>query len=312
MPAAIAVIGARLNSSRLPRKHLLDLAGSPLIARIFQRLERVPELDRIILATTNDDYNRPLVHWAEGAGKAVAAYDGDVNDLVGRIDWIAASEQPGILVYVCGDSPLVEPTTISAMIRILRDNPDAELAGIEPHQGRPVIHEGFSVYSGRLWRRLVAASEQPHEREHVGSALQKFADPTPMALIRDDPQFFKLKHRLSVDTPSDYRFMSEAYRRWYHDHGEETIVSLSWLIDLLELDDRLRAINTFVRQKRVLDRSVPVLLATAADQAHGLGHLCRSLAAAAAFQNTISAGVRLLIAGKPIQRPDLQLLPSPA
>ena len=40
----LAVIGARLNSSRLPRKHLLDLAGEPLIARIFQRLEATPEI----------------------------------------------------------------------------------------------------------------------------------------------------------------------------------------------------------------------------------------------------------------------------
>ncbi len=69
----LAVIGARLNSSRLPRKHMLDLAGKPLIARIFERLERVSVIDKLVLATTADDYNKPMVTWAEQAGKSVLA-----------------------------------------------------------------------------------------------------------------------------------------------------------------------------------------------------------------------------------------------
>ena len=80
MKKVLAVIGARLNSSRLPGKQLLDLAGKPLIERIFQRLEKIPQLSQIVLATTADDYNQPLLQWAQRVGKQVFAFEGDVND----------------------------------------------------------------------------------------------------------------------------------------------------------------------------------------------------------------------------------------
>lgn len=70
MSKVLGVIGARLNSSRLPGKHLLDLADKPLIARLFERLEKIPELDAIVLATTADEYNQPLVQWAQQAEMA--------------------------------------------------------------------------------------------------------------------------------------------------------------------------------------------------------------------------------------------------
>jgi spore coat polysaccharide biosynthesis protein SpsF (cytidylyltransferase family) len=122
----VGIIGARLNSSRLPRKHLLDLAGAPLIARMFERLERVPEIDRLVLATTADDYNRPLVEWAEANGKSVFAFAGDVNDLVGRVDAVVRAENPDIVLYLCGDSPLMEPDSISAWIQAYLREPDLD------------------------------------------------------------------------------------------------------------------------------------------------------------------------------------------
>ena len=63
-----AVIGARLNSSRLPGKQLLPLAGRPLIAHIVERLRHVEGLDQIVLATTADDFNKPLRDWAATSG----------------------------------------------------------------------------------------------------------------------------------------------------------------------------------------------------------------------------------------------------
>ncbi|MBT4812067.1 MAG: acylneuraminate cytidylyltransferase, partial [Thiotrichales bacterium] len=84
----LGVISARLNSSRLPAKQLLPLAGETMVGRLFQRLEKITLVDQWVLATTADDYNVPLVEWATAAQKSVFAYLGDVSDLVGRIDAI--------------------------------------------------------------------------------------------------------------------------------------------------------------------------------------------------------------------------------
>lgn len=309
MGGVIAVIGARLNSSRLPGKHLLDLAGAPLIARIFERLERIAELDHIVLATTADDYNQPLVEWAQRAGKAVFAFEGDVNDVVGRVDAVVRQYDADIVVYVCGDSPLIDPGTLDAMIRVLLENPGADHVALEaPLTGRRPIHEGFYPYRRRTWQRLVEAARDAAEREHVGSSLRHISGGLNTVSVRDDPVYSRVEQRISVDTPADYRFMAELYRRWYAQHQEETIVSLAWIIDELERDAGLARINRHVRQKGVDHQAVNILLVTQCDAAVGLGHLVRTLRLAGGLMEYLAAGVFVLVQGPATPHPGLALL----
>lgn len=310
MGGVIAVIGARLNSSRLPGKHLLDLAGAPLIARIFERLERIAELDHIVLATTADDYNQPLVEWAQRAGKAVFVFEGDVNDVLGRVDAVVRQYDADMVVYVCGDSPLIDPGTVAKMIHALQQQPAAgyvRLAARLP--GATPIHEGFYPYPIATWRKLVRCSTSPAEREHVGAALSKFINELDTVTVADAPEFSRLQHRISVDTPSDYRFMSEIYSRWYEGHDERQPVSLKWVIDLLLTEPRLRQINSEVRQRRVGEHAMKVLLMTQCGDRVGLGHLRRSVLLARALQDSCAAGVELLVIGAPVSNSGLELIP---
>ncbi len=308
MTHTLAVVGARLNSSRLPRKHLLDLAGEPLIARLFARLEAAAAIDRVVLATTADAYNQPLVDWARDHGKQAFAFDGDVNDLTGRVDAVVRRERPEVLIYVCGDSPLVEPASLDKLVRALIAEPEADMAYIGPLHGRKPIHEGFDVYRAAYWRRLAAASVEPHEREHVGSARAKLAESTRTIAVSDDPVFYALDHRLSVDTPSDYAFMSDLYQRWQTVDPRKP-VSLAWVVELLQREPWLRARNAQVRQKRNRDRAAAVLIAAAHGPEIGLGHLSRSITAARALQDRLSAGVHLLLLGPPLEAGGLALTP---
>lgn len=309
MSKVIAIIGARLNSSRLPGKHLLDLAGKPLIARIFERLAQVGEIDKAVLATTADAYNQPLVDWARGAGKPVFAFDGDVNDLVGRVHAVVEAEQPDYVVYICGDSPLIEPTTLSALIQSLANNPTADHVELAPPPASKFIHEGFIVYRRALWERIVAASKTPATREHVGSALGEMRPGLSIQPVADNPFFASCEHRISVDTPSDYRFMAEIYRRWYERYPPESIVSLSWAIGEIQHDDQLAATNRDVRQKAIGENSQPILIVCQAGPGIGLGHLSRSLALATALQDRHFAGVHLLIQAPSVTKTGLALLP---
>ncbi|MDJ0837239.1 MAG: NTP transferase domain-containing protein [Acidobacteriota bacterium] len=297
MTAVIAFVGARLSSSRLPGKHLLDLAGKPLIERLFERLERIPSLDRAVLATTDEAVNQPLIDWARATGRACFAWPGDVNDLVGRIDAAVKETAPSVLFYICGDCPLIEPTLIERMIAALKHHPSADFVRVRGEKGKKVIHQGIDAYPISTWRRLVSASTLPHEREHVGAATAKFADQASFIYIEDEPIFFSMEHRLSVDTPSDYRFMSQVYRDWHAEHPDDSIVDLRHVIRRLQTEPQLRAVNAEVKQKGVLEQSLPVLLVTAADDTVGLGHLRRMLPPARALQDGAAAGVQMLIQG---------------
>ena len=70
----LAVVGARLNSSRLPGKHMLTLAGRPMIERVFQRLHKSTLLNSFILATTDDSFNVELIDWARSFNVSYFAY----------------------------------------------------------------------------------------------------------------------------------------------------------------------------------------------------------------------------------------------
>lgn len=305
----LAVVGARLNSSRLPKKHLLALAGRPLIEHLFARLDQVGEIDHRVLATTADAYNQPLVDWAQRSGREVFAYAGDVNDLVGRVDAVVQRLDPAFVVYVCGDSPLIEPTTMAAMLRALLDDAAADLVTLAPSNHGPYIHEGFSIYPRRVWTCIVAASRTAAQREHVGSALAEFAADLRRIEMAERPIFAGVRQRISVDTPSDFAFMAEVYRRWYDTHPSGEIVSLEWLIGELQRDPALAALNAHVHQKRVGEHSPPVLIVCQAGALIGLGHLTRALCIARALQDELAAAVLLLIQAEPVARHDLALIP---
>nr|VFJ67824.1 MAG: Spore coat polysaccharide biosynthesis protein SpsF, cytidylyltransferase family [Candidatus Kentron sp. DK] len=296
----VCIVGARLNSSRLPRKHLLDLAGRPLIEQLFLRLESIPEITGRVLATTADGYNQPLVEWARRSGRDVFAFHGDVNDLVGRVDAVVRRYRADMVVYCCGDSPLIEPDTVSRLIRALLEHPDAERAALKPlPNGKNHIHEGFAVYSRALWDRIAAVSVAPHEREHVGSVLRDSNKiQTRTRHIPDPPIFSELNHRISVDTQADYRFMSEVYRRWYAANPPESIVSLAWAVKQMLEDTALTAINDHVRQKTIHDITRRVVIITQAGAAIGLGHLRRMLRLAEALKERHSLNVHIIISGE--------------
>ncbi|MCW8916120.1 MAG: NTP transferase domain-containing protein [Magnetovibrio sp.] len=296
----VAVIGARLNSSRLPGKQLLNLCGKPIIEHIFNRLDAVTEIDQVVLATTADDFNKPLVNWATDNNREVFPFAGDVNDLMGRIDVVFQETRPDILVYICGDSPLIEPPTLSRMLRAMLDHYEYDTVDvIPPDDGRRYIHEGFTIYTSAFWRTLMKLSESPDEREHVGFAKEKIPGGPKVFMAEPEPEIYsKSQHRISVDTPSDYQFMKTVYERWYANNGVETLVSLPWVIEQVLADENLRSINEQVEQKQVGEQFISVLLVTETGPGIGLGHLRRVAVAARALQDYAKATVHVVVVGE--------------
>ena len=307
----IAIVGARLNSSRLPGKHLLPLAGKPLIERLWQRLARVDAISTIILATTSDDYNAPLREWAVSSGKICLDFDGDVDDLVGRVDAAVKIHDPDIIVYICGDSPLIEPATLDRMIAAIKDKPEIESvllkSGTDGHKN---IHEGFDIFRRSFWDRMCGASVEPFEREHVGAIYHHLGKVTPFGSVHvTEPAIYSsIDHRISVDTPSDYRFMDKLYQAWYAENAADTIVDLTHVIERLKAEPSLKNMNKHVYQKSLKDTSLKVAIFTEASPENGMGHLMRTLSVTAALQDYLGAQVTLLIKGIKIQMPELALV----
>lgn len=294
MTDALIVVGARLNSSRLPRKHFLELAGVPMIARIFERLAGL-DANRV-LATTADVFNRELVAWGQGAGIETFAFQGDVNDLVGRIDAVVRQFEPSRVVYVCGDCPLVCPDFIQMGLDALSAHPDWDMIGVDAdEQGRKAIHEGIQCYSRDGWSRLVEQSKSALEREHVGLALSHGGSLT-VGAIRERPfAYTGNPFRMSVDTAADWRFMSELYRRWAA-FGRGPL-PLEWAVRVVNEDPDLAAINSHVLQKSGYRNYGSACFLTEAGTEKGLGQLRRTVNLAERFTEETGLGCQVLIWG---------------
>lgn len=290
---SLIVVGARLNSSRLPGKHLLNLAGAPLIARIFERLAKVEAPS--VLATTAEPVNQALVDWATASLVPVLAYEGSVDDVVGRVDEVVRRYNPSSVVYVCGDCPLVSADYIQRALQKLSANPDwDQVIPAKRPDGQTVVHEGILCLSRSGWDNLVQLSRTSLEREHVGLALAKDHDLTRGELEEAD-EFYGSGFRLSVDTAADWRFMSELYEQWYAQRTEP--VSLLWVMEQLRTTD-VGSINAHVMQKSGYRKYGRILLVTEAGAEKGLGQLARTVRLAERICELTGLGTEVWILGQ--------------
>lgn len=315
MPKTLAIVGARLNSSRLSGKHLLDLAGQPLIEQLWRRLEICQEIDSIELATTSDSFNKPLVDWARARHISCYPFEGNINDLMARLNCIIERNNPDFIVYICGDCPLIEPTFIDHALRKLKAS---DKDSIRLQEGVNSIHEGMAFYSRRGWNKLMSVSHCKMSKEHVGYG-DKITPVLNYLSIADSADYSQVQHRISVDTQADYRFMTEIYLRWYRNHSVESIVSLQWVQQQLIEDLELAKLNTHVQQKDATKQYDKVSLYCHISKEIGAGHLKRSSFIADALQEQLGLGTEINVTGDPCSLPwlssniswfenDLQLL----
>jgi len=286
MNKTLAIVGARLNSSRLAEKHLLSLAYEPMIGHIWRRLKLCSQVDSTELATTADSFNQPLIDWANMHQISCHPFYGDVNDLMARLDQIIQREAPAYILYICGDCPLIDPGFIDHGLNALKASGKDS---ITLREGIKTLHEGISFYSRHGWDKLMTASQCIMSREHVGYAdiLTPVLDKES---IDDSDDFSKIGHRISVDTQADYRFMAEVYRRWYDCHSTNSIVSLAWVQQQLITDSLLANINAHVAQKAADKQYAKASLYCHLGANIGLGHFKRVELIADALQEYLSIG----------------------
>ena len=312
--SVIAIVGARLSSSRLPAKHLLPILEKPVIEHVFKRLSFSRYIDKSVLATTTEESDKPLIEWAKNQDFSFEAYPGPVNRLVDRVQAVVKDYDPDVVVYLCGDCPLVDPDVIDAMIQQLNDS-QAMLATLIPEQkeiegsGQQSINEGMQVFSREGWDLLVESSVDADHQEHVGSVLKKqtLQEKIPVAKTKIDSIYFQLQHRISLDTHADYCFLKRVYQCWYKDNDDATIVSLPWVIRLILNNEDIKKINRHVVQ-RVVGKVPSVLVLTQASEEKGLGHLIRSIRACFAFQEYWGAGTKLFVLGNRLSHPLLSFV----
>ena len=114
MLKTLAIVQARMGSKRFPNKVMKLILGVPMIELLLDRLSKSKEVDQIILATSQDPKNLPLVEHVRSLGYSV--FQGSENDVLDRYYQAARLHQPEAVVRITGDCPLVDPVVVDLVL----------------------------------------------------------------------------------------------------------------------------------------------------------------------------------------------------
>lgn len=292
-PKVVAVIQARMTSTRLPGKVLLPLAGKPVLWHVIHRLRKCRNVDEIAIATTENAADDRLVSFAAEMGVAIVR--GSEEDVLSRFLLAARELDADVVVRVCSDSPLIDPEVLDQLIDILIKE-DADYCMGDPSV--PTIHEGFCPVTRTALEWLGReAGEDPAAREHVTTYIHLYPEHFRIASAPVDPAHCFKGARLSVDTPADLAFLEEVHRRLQVEPGE---IDVADLVTLLKQEPQLLEINAHVYQKKAYDKSHRILFRCDGHPGIGYGHVVRCLVLATELREGFGCGVTFAITPDPV------------
>jgi len=264
----IAIIQARMASSRLPGKVLLDIGGQPMLARVVERVKRARTVERVVVATTTDPSDDPVERLCQERG--YPCYRGSAQDVLDRYYQAARLFGAEIVVRITADCPAVDPGLIDETVKALYEpstvSRQSALVGCPGSSAVDDIHPStfYDFAANRLpppWGRTYPIgldvevctfagmetawkeARQPHQREHV------------MPFFYENPQRFRIRlldyetdlsaYRWTVDNAEDLELLRQIYNRF----GERD--DFSWLdvLALFEREPELAQINAGMRHK---------------------------------------------------------------
>jgi spore coat polysaccharide biosynthesis protein SpsF len=235
-----AIIQARMSSTRLPGKVLLDLAGEPMLARVIERTRRAKRVDRVIVATTVEPEDEPIVELCRSRGWNV--FRGSRDDVLDRYHQAAVADGADPIVRITSDCPVIDPGIIDRVVGRLAGVNDYA-SNINPRRTFPRGLDAEAFTFGALSTAWLEDRE-PSGREHVTPFLYRHPERFRIALVESErPE--TASHRWSVDTPEDYELLQRICAHFGNrDFG--------WLdvLELLKQHPDWTEINRHIEQKR--------------------------------------------------------------
>jgi spore coat polysaccharide biosynthesis protein SpsF len=198
----VAVVQARMGSSRFPGKVMSDLAGRPLIDWVLTRVMLSALVDRTVLATTDSCLDDSLARYAAGLG--VAVYRGDECDVLGRVASAAGEEGAELVVRICADNPFIDPGEIDRLIVFYRSRRPDYACNHQDRSGSG-YPDGFGaeILPMSLLDHLDAHTTDPRHREHVTLYLLDNPEHFRISPVPVPPELAYPDLRFDVDVPAD-------------------------------------------------------------------------------------------------------------
>lgn len=247
MTTTIAIIQARMNSTRLPGKVLAELGGRSMLGQVVFRVRLAETVDRVVVATGAGQADDPIER--ECRRLDVACFRGSQQDVLDRYHQAAAMHGADVIVRITADCPLADPAVIDHVVRaMLARRPDYASNTLTRTWPRGLDTEVFTAAAlERAWRE----ASEPYERTHVTPYFYQHPDRFHLLAVTNGEDHSR--HRWTVDTPEDLAFARAIYARL--DAAMDSPRSTSWhdVLGLVTEEPALAEMNRDVRQKSLVE-----------------------------------------------------------
>ena len=237
----LAILQARMSSTRLPSKVLMPILGVPMLGRQIERIQRAKKIDKLVVATSTDSSDDVIVELCKKTG--IDFYRGSLNDVLDRYYQAAKQHSPDTVVRLTADCPLVDPAVIDELADFfLRGGYDYASNSIVPTYPDGMDAEIFKFSAlTEAWRKADLKSQ----REHVTAYIYNQASGFRLGCMENDVDHSNL--RWTVDEPLDYELVTRIYEALYPKNPE---FAFHDILEFLDAHPKLKTLNThFVRNE---------------------------------------------------------------
>jgi len=217
----IAIVQARMGSTRLPGKVMYPIHGVPLIELLLKRLAQAKRINTIIVATSKNPENKPLIDHIRKLG--IDVFEGSENDVLERYHQAAKPYQPDAVVRITGDCPLVDPQLVDSLIASFASQKVDYLTNTNP----PSYPDGLDIAVFKFAALEIAAqkAKTPYEREHVTPYIYESGH---FKAANFANQYDFSRERWTVDEPDDLKVVEAIFKHF------DPSIDFSWT-EVMEL-----------------------------------------------------------------------------
>ncbi len=238
----VAIIEARMTSSRLPGKVLMPIAGMPALEMLITRLKRSKYIDAICVATTTNKEDDPVIALAQKLN--AGTFRGSESDVLGRVLGAAESMQADLLVEITGDCPFEDPLLIDQGIEEFF----AHDVDVSTNLMKETFAIGFDVqvYPVKVLAEVDKLTQEPIDRTHVSYYIYQHPEKYRVYNFEADPEHYGPEHRLTLDEKADYEALCTIADALYPQNPDFSAKDITLY---LRAHPEVVAINQNVRQK---------------------------------------------------------------
>ena len=236
----VAILQARMSSTRLPGKVLKPILGRPMLALQLERLARCTRLDDLVVATSDRPDDDPVADLC--ASEGVPCFRGSLPDVLDRFTLCARKYCADHVVRLTGDCPLIDPAFVDLLVDFYFD----QCVAYATYCRLPSLPDGLDaeIFAFSALEAAWNEGRDPFEREHVTPFIVRRPERFPAAnwAYRED-----LSHlRWTVDEPEDFAFATRVYEELY---PANPAFAMQDVLDLLARRPELAAINIMHKRK---------------------------------------------------------------